>query len=253
MSDSKKAVALFLVLCYNVIDKIVPIAGLEVKNRNMAYRRDVDVDYIVNEYLAGKSVKALAEELHIARHAIALRLKNRGITPRNRSESMFNRMAQTSPEERQRLASAAHEAKRGYVNSPETRHKMALCKNKRSGMFELEFITHLAAAGVPVVHQEPFLAYNLDIGCGPVAVEIHTQTSSPLAERFIKKLMECIKAGKHMVYVWINPQRVTVTDSCYENVVALVQSIRANPPAKGKYWVVRGTGELYASGSFDDE
>jgi hypothetical protein len=251
MRYRKIAVDFSPVLWYNIIDEVIPISRLEVVNRYMAYRRDLDVDYIVSEYLSGKSVKALAGELHVARHAIALRLKNSGITPRNRSESMYNRMAQTPPEERQRLAEAAHEAKRGYTNSPETRHKMALCKNKRSGAYESEFIAALENAGIPVVPQEPFLAYNLDIGCGDIAVEIHTQTANPLTSNFIKKLMECVNAGKNMVYVWITPHNPVVTDACYQQVVSIVKAFRADPPARSKYWVVRRTGEIYASGSFD--
>ena len=219
----------------------------------MPPRLSVDCDNIIREYLAGKSVKQLASDIGHSRQVIYRVLRNAGITPRNRSESMYTRMAQTSPEERQRLASNAYEAKRGYINSPETRHKMALAKNKRTGIFEAEFISRLRDAGIDVVPQEPFLAYNLDIGCGPVAVEIHTQTGSPLTGKHIHKLMDCLHAGKNMVYVWIEPRRIKFSDSCYENVVSLVKRIRSNPPARCQYWVIRGTGELYASGCFDME
>jgi hypothetical protein len=219
----------------------------------MAYRRDLDVDYIVSEYLYGKSVKALSAELHVTRDAIALRLKNRGITPRNRSESMYNRMAQTPPEERQRLAEAAHEAKRGYVNSAETCHRMAESKCKRVGMFESDFIDALENAGISVTPQEPFLGYNLDLGCGDIAVEIHSQCASPLSSKFIKKLMNCVNAGKSMIYVWFDPRRPAVTDACYQQVIATIQAFRRDPPVRSKYWVIRGTGELYASGSFDGD
>ena len=214
-------------------------------------RLSVDCDNIIKEYFAGKSVKQLASDIGHSRQVIYRVLRNAGITPRNRSESMYVRMSQTSEEERQRLSAAAHEAKRGYINSPETRHKMALAKNKRSGIFEAEFISRLTAAGVPVYPQEPLLAYNLDIGCGPVAVEIHTQTGSPLTGKHLVKLMNCLDAGKNMIYVWIDPRRIKFSDSCYEKVIALVQSIRSNPPGRCKYWVIRGTGELYASGCFD--
>jgi hypothetical protein len=253
MCNSKIAIALSFILCYNGVDKITAVAGLEVINRNMAYRRNLDVDYIVSEYLAGKSVKALAEELHVARRAIGLRLKNSGITPRNRSESMYNRMNHTSPEERKRLAEAANKAKRGKPNTPEMLHKRALARKRFIGMFEQEFIDAISAAGIPVVPQEPFLSYNLDIGCGDIAVEIHTQTYSPLAARYVKKLMNCVNAGRSMIYVWINPQRIDLTDACYQQVIAIIKAFRSDPPARSKYWVVRGTGELYATGSFDGD
>ena len=228
------------------------VAGLEVVNRNMAYRRDVDIDYIVNEYLAGKSVKAISEELHIARHAIGLRLKNRGITPRNRSESMYNRMNQTPPEERKRLAEAANKAKRGKPNTPEMLHRRALAHKRFIGVFEQEFIDAISAAGIPVTPQLPFLSYNLDICCGNIAVEIDTQGGIPTHKpHTMKRIVECLHAGMNMLYVAIPAKATTIPDACYEKVISIVQECRRNPPARCQYWVVRSTGELYATGSFD--
>jgi hypothetical protein len=217
----------------------------------MSYRRNLDIDYIISEYNSGRSVKSIADELGVARHVIGLRLKKNGITPRNRSEAMYNRMAHTSKDERQRLVAAAHEAKRGMPNSSEMLHKRALAHKRFIGMYEKEFIDAISDAGISVIPQEPFLSYNLDIGCGDIAVEIHTQTASPLSPHFIKKLMNCVKAGKSMVYVWINPQRTILTDACYENVIATLKAFSSDPPLRSKYWVIRGTGELYASGCFD--
>lgn len=229
------------------------IISLEVINRHMTYRKDLDIDYIISEYNAGRSVKSIATELGVARHVIRLRLKNSGITPRNRSEAMYNRMAHTTKDERKRLTQAANEAKRGTPNTPEMLHKRALAHKRFIGMFEQEFIDVITAAGIPVTPQEPFLSYNLDIGCGDIAVEIHTQTCSPLSTHYLKKTMECVNAGKSMIYVWINPQRIILTDACYEQVISTLQSFRSNPPACSKYWVIRGTGELYATGSFNSK
>ena len=67
----------------------------------MPPRLSVDCDNIIREYLAGKSVKQLASDIGHSRQVIYRVLRNAGITPRNRSESMYTRMAQTSPEERQ--------------------------------------------------------------------------------------------------------------------------------------------------------
>ena len=114
-----------------------------------------------------------------------------------------------------------------------------------------EFIDAISSAGIPTVPQEPFMSYNLDIGCGDIAVEIHTQTASPLTPKFLPKLMNCVNAGKSMLYVWIDPRKDIVLPICYENVVSIIQKFRSNPPARSKYWVIRGTGELYATGSFD--
>lgn len=213
-------------------------------------RTKVNADDIIREYNSGKSVKALANQFGVSRGVIVQRLHSAGIQQRNRSESMYLRMSQTAPDERKRLAKAANEAKRGLANSPEMLRKRALAQKRFIGMFEQEFIEAIEKAGIPTTPQEPFLSYNLDIGCGNIAVEIHTQTASPLSPRFIKKLVDCVNAGKSMIYVWINPKRKILLPACYDEVISILQSFRLNPPVDSQYWVVRGTGEVYASGSF---
>lgn len=214
-------------------------------------RTKVNADDIIREYNSGKSVKALANQFGVSRSVIIQRLHSAGIQQRNRSESMYLRMSQTSEEERKQLAKAANEAKRGLKNSPKMLHKRALAGKRFIGMFEAEFANAIQGAGINVIPQEPFLSYNLDIGCGDIAVEIHTQTASPLSTHLIKKLMDCVNAGKSMIYVWINPQRKTLLPECYDKVISILQSFCLNPPPDSQYWVVRGTGEIYASGSFN--
>ena len=213
-------------------------------------RLSVDTDNIINEYISGKSVKQLAADIGHSRQVIYRVLRNAGIPARNRSESMYVRMAQTPPDERQRLAAAAHEAKRGYVNSAETKHKMTLTKTKRIGRFEPDFSRALTAAGIPIVSQQPFLAYNLDIGCGNVAVEIEVAHGNPLrVPKTFKRIMECLDAGMNMIYVAIPGKTSVIPDACYEQVISLVKECRMNPPIRCKYWMVRSTGEIYACGS----
>lgn len=214
-------------------------------------RTRVNADDIIREYKAGKSVKALANQFGVSRSVIVQRLHSAGIQQRNRSESMYLRMSQTSEEERKRLAHAANEAKRGRPNSPEMLRKRAEAQKRFIGMFEQEFIDAIESAGISTFPQEPFLSYNLDIGCGNVAVEIHRHTDSPIAPKHIKKLVNCVNAGKNMIYVWINPSKNIVTSECYKNVISLLQRLRRNPPANSQYWVIRSTGEVYASGCFD--
>lgn len=212
-----------------------------------------DADNLVSRYLDGTSVKQLANDFGFSRSVVYRILRERGIPARNRSEAMYVRMAHTSKEERQRLASAAHEAKRGKANTPEMLHKRALAHKRFIGMFESEFIEAIKNSGIPVTPQEPFLSYNLDIGCGDIAVEIHRHTDSPLAPHHINRLMNCVNAGKSMLYVWISPCKNIVTDICYKQVITILKTFRSNPPSRSKYWVIRGTGELYASGSFDGD
>jgi hypothetical protein len=214
---------------------------------------DINTDDLIREYNSGKSVKRLAKDFHISRCTIIDRLNKAGIKQRNRSEAMYLRMSQTTNEERKRLTSSANQAKRGKPNTPQMLHKRAIAQKRFIGKYEQEFIDKLISAGIPVIPQEPFLSYNLDIGCGDIAVEIHTQCANPLTANFIKKLMKCVKSGKSMIYVWISPRNDIVTSGCYDKVISLIKSFRSDPPVKSKYWVIRGTGELYATGSFDSE
>ena len=165
----------------------------------------IDTDYCVKEYFAGKSIKQLAVDNGVSRQVIYRIFRENNIPVRNRSEAMFTRMANTSPEERKRLAFAANKAKRGLANTPEMLEKRAKAGKRFIGKFEQEFIDKFLEIGIDIVPQQPFMSYNLDIGCGDIAVEIHTQTASPLSPRFLPKLMNCVNSGKSMLYVWINP------------------------------------------------
>lgn len=213
-------------------------------------RTDFNTNDLINEYLSGKSVKQLASDHGFSRQVVYRVLREKNVHIRGRSESMVVRMGNMTEEERKKNALAANEAKRGSKNTPEMLHKRALAKKRRIGMFEQEFIDAITDSGIPVSPQEPFLSYNLDIGCGDIAVEIHTQTASPLHPHFAKKLMNCINAGKSMIYVWIDPQHIHLTGRCYEQVISILKQFRMNPPSRSQYWVVKGTGELYASGTF---
>ena len=75
------------------------------------FKVDVDMKKLVELYKSGKSVKQLSEIFRINRNVINLRLSGVGITPRNRSQSMYLRMKQTSKEERKRLTTKAHIAR----------------------------------------------------------------------------------------------------------------------------------------------
>ena len=214
---------------------------------------NINTDDLIREYKSGKSVKQLAEEFNTFRDTVTKRLNKAGIKQRNRSEAMYLRMSQTSKEERKRLASFANKAKRGKPNTPEMLHKRAIAQKRFIGKYEQEFIDKLTSAGIAVISQEPFLSYNLDLGCGDIAVEIHTQCASPLTANYIKKLVKCVKSGKSMLYVWISPKHDFILPECYDNVISIIKAFCSNPPTHSKYWVIKGTGELYATGSFDGD
>lgn len=219
----------------------------------MAFRRnDFNTDDVVKKYLAGQSAKSLAAEFGFSRQVVYRVLDCAGITPRNRSESMYLRMAQATPEERQALSQNAHDAKRGVSNSNEALHKRALAGKRFIGVFEQEFIDAFNKAGIPTFPQQPFLSYNFDIGCGNIAVEIHTIGGNPMHRpELIRRTMRCLEAGMNILYVALPATLSAVPDVCYSEAIRIVNESRLNPPSPCKYWVIGRAGKIYAEGCFD--
>ena len=215
--------------------------------------RDFDTNDVIDAYLGGESEKAIATRIGHSRNVVARVLRDAGVERRNRSDSMYVRMGKLTPEERRCNALAAHSARRRSHDAPETLARRARSKSRRVGRFEHEFCDALSAAGLSIEPQRPFLSYNLDIGCGNVAVEVHVKSSNPLSGTQGKKAMNCLHAGLNMVYVWISPTDPVVTDSCYAEVVSIAKALCSDPSARGEYRVVRGTGKLYAAGRLDGD
>ena len=97
---------------------------------------NINVDNCINEYLGGKSIKQLAVDNGVSRQVIYRIFRENAVPVRNRSEAMFTRMANTTFEERKRLAFAANEAKRGLANTPEMLEKRAKAGKRFIGKFE---------------------------------------------------------------------------------------------------------------------
>ena len=95
---------------------------------------NIDINNLINEYLSGKSAKRIAVENGFSRQVVYRIFRENNIVPRDRSGAMYARMAQTSADERKRLAHAAHVAKRGKKNTPEMLHRRALAHKRRIGL-----------------------------------------------------------------------------------------------------------------------
>ena len=177
--------------------------GINFQVRGVVHNRlSIDIHQILKLYRSGFSVKKIAEHLGCNRSVIIQRLKENGIIQRNRSESMFLRMEQTSPEERQRLSAAAHNAIRGKKKTIKELRKRAIGKQniKYSSPIELELIKHFRDLGIEVIPQKAIGVYNIDIAFAhaPIAVEVfggHWHTVGRHAKRFRKRLDYIIKSG----------------------------------------------------------
>jgi hypothetical protein len=84
------------------VRKYLLAAGVPIRSRAEGQalrphgRTEITVNEVVALYNAGMSEKAIEKKIGLSRPAIRNRLLKAGIKPRNRSESMYLRMSQTS-------------------------------------------------------------------------------------------------------------------------------------------------------------
>jgi len=217
-----------------------------------------DANDLVKRYLAGESEQALAESFGVSRAVIRRVLLEAGIRPRNRSAGMHTRMAQTSPEERRRLASAAHDAVRGKAKTADFLAAKALgierigAAHGNASVAELILADMLREAGREVIHQKAIGPYNVDLTTGPVAVEV-LGGGWHRSKKHGERLRYILNAGWDVIYVWVDGRNFPLATGAGEYVAAHCEFRDRNPAAPRCYRVIRGGGEFVAEGSADSD
>lgn len=249
---SNYSIAIVLFIAYIIIVRYIPtIFSLEVINMSRE-RVFVDADDIVNRYVKGTSENALAELFHVDRNTIRRRLLGAGIKPRNRSEGMYLRMAQASPEERQRLSKAAHDAVRGLKRTEADLCKRAIGLQKtkgRIGAGEVCLKRWLENRGLDCTLQYAVNRYNIDIFCDgvyPLAVELHVSPCDPLAvsKTFNRaKVKYILNRHWNIIFVWVTKRHFLIERSA-DYITSHFEEIQSNPTIRSQYRVIRGSGEL---------
>jgi very-short-patch-repair endonuclease len=241
------------------IAKIYGVGGTTIYRRlhmlglNCSERRHCDgvinIPEMVDLYTKGVSIKALARKYGVARNVINLRLRDSGIPIRNRSESMFTRMAHATPEERARLSEAAHAAVRGTRQT--AKHRMKIAKTRETVIeptrIELMCGGMLADRGFYVVFQKAIGPYNVDVALPElsIAVEIFGgmwHGYGRHASRFRERTNYLIDSGWTPVIIWVS-RDYPLEQGAIEYIVALYEQVRSGKPIRGKYHMVRGDGE----------
>lgn len=211
---------------------------------------------LLARYMGGMSVKCLAFFYNTNRKSIVLRLNKLGIIQRNRSESMFLRMSQTSKEGRQALSSSAHAA---IKNLPiEIRHanriKVAIAKQKsifEIGMGEPEMFSWLVARGLNPIKQLAVDVYNIDIAIGSVAIEIHNCPTNPhTCPKYMRRIEFLLKSGWSVLYIKIS-KRFPITSICADYAISFFQEMQRSKSTICEYRVIRGSGEVLAIGKLN--
>lgn len=214
-------------------------------------RSTIDFSDLKRLYESGISVKQLSEHYGISRCVIVTRLHEIGITQRNRSESMFLRMSQTTPEERRRLTSAAHASIRGKRQTEEFRCKVASGIERSGKITRLEelVISDLKSRGISdIVPQKAIGRYNVDIALCEccIAVEIYGgnwHTGGRAARRFRERFDYLLNCGWTPVIIWIS-HRSPFEAGATDYIVSLVEKIRRGEAIRCEEHMIRGDGCL---------
>jgi very-short-patch-repair endonuclease len=117
---------------------------------------------------------------------------------------------------------------------------------------ERELAVMLRERDIEVIPQQAVGPYNVDLGTFPIAVEVwggawhfsrdHTERFHYLLDR-----------GWAVVIVYTDKIRSPLGPGAADYIAALIEICRTAPPPAGQYWVIRGSGELSASGRLDDD
>lgn len=205
--------------------------------------KNIPQDELIELFINGMSVKALAEKFGVSRSVITNRLIKNGIKPRNRSESMFNRMAHASVEERKNITHKANLATRGKSANRKRLVKGAITrvnKPKFIGFGEEELKNSLIKIGFDVVSQLAFDIYNIDLVVnGNIAVEVKIGCTNPLRiKKHVVKTEKLINSGYGVVWICATSRESFIAN--LGNFISFLNVFCSNPSSIGKYRVISG-------------
>lgn len=228
---------------------------LGIKRRKFVY--EVIGQKAVDLYLSGVSENEVANRLGVGRTAIRIALVKAGVAIRNQSESEKLKWSQMTEAQRKKQVEKANQSIR---SKPKEFHwessvKQAITKQRslaKVGSLEKEFGLAFADLGKPCIPQLAFDVYNIDLAIGRSAIEIHVNPSHPHTHKFYRKRIEyLLKGGWNVFYIKIANK--VLLHRAAEKISQMIDLIEANKSTVRHYGVIRGSGELIASGSLNGD
>lgn len=211
---------------------------------------------IIKDFNDGISCKKLASDYKTCRNVIYRILNNHSIIGRTRSQSAFIRMSNATFEEKRKNACAANEKMRnmGEIWHLSQSIKRAITRGislSEIGDNEVFVFEQLKINGFQPIQQAPVSSYNIDILCGNTAIEIHKEGCHPHNRSlYRKRIINLLKCGLNIIYVkW--SKKTDINTIAINKLMAFLKFSSINPSDCGKYWVIRGTGEVLFSGGMD--
>jgi hypothetical protein len=165
-------------------------------------------------------------------------------------------MEQTTFEDRLKLVKNANIARKKSskediikrISKAAIRKEKTLCE---VGILE-DFVIKSINEFNPIA-QKAFGTYNIDIACGPIAIEIHNCSALPHSLPHIKKkIINLLKSGWCVIYIKFRANAV-INETTINQIRSICEISSSNPSINGKYWVIRGTGETISVGSLNGD
>jgi hypothetical protein len=206
---------------------------------------------VISLFEQGHAVNSISKLTGLSRAMVNTCLTERGIELPSVSEGNRRSAAKMPADLRKQRAKAAHAAVRLIGRNALTQAEHARRKQSTLeyvGVGEREVIEKLTAKGIKCVPQFALEGYNIDIMAGPIAVEIHNLTTMPHAiTQRLCRIVKLLRTGIEIVYLQTGPNWPEITDAAIDEIVAIHDAASRKPSAGGKYWVVRGDGQINTS------
>lgn len=219
-------------------------------------RRHVPEAQIATRYTGGESELALSLAYAVSRTVIARVLRRLGLARRTQSESERLKWTRMTPTQRRAQTAAAHAAVRGTLQPLAHRCKIALSIEHAGRMTSNERRLHerLKEHGLLTIPQRAIGPYNCDLAASPVAMEVWVgqwHWGGEHMRRTPRRFRYLMNAGWSVLVVQTDTGH-PITDATAKYVCAYVKRARRDPSALREYRVVRGAGEVLASGRAND-
>jgi hypothetical protein len=244
-----KDVAIKLGCSSDGLGRYLGLRGVVIKHQVPSGNNRIDdlpEQEIIKMFLSGSSVKYLARQFNISRDPIKRILIKNNVSVRNRSEGMFVRMAQASPEERKKLTDDAHKASRNRTVGSRRKSAMLSAINAEKKMVprgscfgtgENEIANFLRERGYNVIQQKALDIYSIDMVIGSIAVEVRLGSYNWSDPKVIARFKHIIESGYKVIVISFSEESI-VADSL-NDIVTHLDFINSNPAPVGQYWVIR--------------
>lgn len=203
--------------------------------------KKLDRELVVDRYIAGDTIDNISKITGAERRTIRNIIVTSGIEIRTRSEVMFNRMENTTIEDRKQLTRKANEATRGRKNSIDHKIKIANSNQiakSRLGPGENKLFQLLSNRGFDCIQQFAFEIYNIDMLInGSVAVELNL--GSPIRYTQDKHINRIEKILERYNVLTISFDSVKAMTFCIENIISDLNILSGYPTSSGQMKMVR--------------